>query len=61
MGTLWRSRAEVRELIELSFGGVSGMGSGIRVLDRGYDRRKERDSFGVNLGHPIITNGGFVA
>jgi len=31
------------------------------VLDGGDDRRKGRGSFGVNLGHPIITNGEFVA
>jgi len=47
MGTLWRSRAEVRELIELSFGVVSGMGSGIRVLDGGRDHPRGRVVFRV--------------
>jgi len=33
MGTLLHSCAEVREPIELSFGVVSGIGSGIHILD----------------------------
>jgi len=33
----------------------------ICVLDRGGDRQTGRDSFGVNLGCPIVTNGDFVA
>jgi len=33
MGTLLRSCTEVRELIELSFGEVSGVSPGIGVLD----------------------------
>jgi len=32
--------------IQMPFGMVSGVGQGMGVLDRGYDRRKERDSFG---------------
>jgi len=36
---------------------VSGVGRGMGVLDGGGDRRKGRGSFGVNLGHPIVTNG----
>ena len=27
----------------------------------GGDHHRERGSFGVNLGHPIVTNGDFVA
>jgi len=30
------------------------------VLDRDRDRRRKGVSFGVNVGHPIITNGDFV-
>jgi len=33
MGTLWHSCAKVREPIELSFGMMSGIRSGIGVLD----------------------------
>jgi len=33
MGTLLRRCAEVRKVIELSFGVVSGVGQGIHVLD----------------------------
>ena len=29
------------------------------VLDGGGDHRRERGSFGVNLGRPIVTNGAF--
>jgi len=29
---------------------------GVLDLDGGGDRRKGRDSFGVNLGRPIVTN-----
>jgi len=35
MGNLLHSCAKVHEPIELSFGVVSGVGLGIRVLDRG--------------------------
>jgi len=31
------------------------------VLDGGGDRRRERAVLGVNVGHPITTNRGFVA
>jgi len=40
---------------------VSGVGLGMGVLDFGGDRRRGRGSLGVNLWHPIITNGEFVA
>jgi len=43
------------------FGVVSGVGLGMRVLDFGGDRRRGRGSLGVNLRHPIVTNGDFVA
>jgi len=39
---------------------VSGVGREMGVLDGGGDRRRERDSFGVNVGHPIVTNGNFM-
>ena len=38
---------------------VRGVGRGMGVLDRGGDRRMGRGSFGVNLGRPIVTSGGF--
>jgi len=45
------------EWIRMLFGMVSGVGRGMGALDRGSDRRKERGSFGVNLGRPIVTSG----
>jgi len=30
------------------------------ILDRGGDHQRGSGSFGVNLGHPIVTNGDFV-
>ena len=43
------------------FGMVNGVGQGTGVLDRGDDCRREGAVLGVNLGHPIVTNGDFVA
>jgi len=45
----------------MPFGVVSGIGLGMGVLDFGGDRRRGGDSFGMNVGHPIVTNGAFVA
>jgi len=45
----------------MPFGVVSGVNRGIGVLDRGGDRRRKRGSFGVNVGHLIVTDGDFVA
>jgi len=39
---------------------VNGVSRGMGVLDFGGDRRRGRGSFGVNVGHPIVTNGDFV-
>ena len=36
---------------------MSGVGLGMGVLDFGADRRRGRGSLGVNLRHPIVTNG----
>ena len=47
--------------IRMPFGVVSGVGLGMGVLDFGVDRRRGRGSLGVNLWHPIVTNGDFVA
>jgi len=44
----------------MPFGVVSGFGLGMGVLDFGGDRRRGRDSLGVNLQRPIVTNGEFV-
>jgi len=40
---------------------ASGVDRGMGVLDRGGDRRRGRDNLGVNVGHPFVTNGDFVA
>jgi len=45
----------------MPFGMVSGFGRGMGLLDGGCDRRREKGTFGVNLGRPIVTNGEFVA
>jgi len=47
--------------IRMPFGVVSGVRLGMGVLDFGGDRRRDGAVFGVNLRHPIITNGDFVA
>ena len=41
-------------------GMMSGVGQGISILDKGGDCWR-RGSFGVNLGHSVVTNGAFVA
>ena len=48
-------------LIRITFGVVSGVSRGMGVLDRGGDHRRGRSSFGVNVGHSIVTNEDFVA
>ena len=45
----------------MPLGKVSGVGREMCVLDGGGDRRRERDSSGVNLRRPIVTNEAFVA
>jgi len=40
---------------------VSGVGRGMCALDGVGDRRRERAVLWVNAGHPIVTNGDFVA
>ena len=44
----------------MRFGMVSGVGRGMGVLDEGGYRQMGRDSFGVESGRPIVTNGDFV-
>jgi len=36
---------------------VSEVGRGMSVLDGGGDRRRRREVLGVNVGHPVVTNG----
>ena len=45
----------------MPFGVVNGVGRGMGVLDGGGDRRREGAVFGVNLGHPVVISGNFVA
>ena len=40
----------------MPFEEVSGVGRGMGG-DAGGDRQRGRGSFGVNVGHPIVTNG----
>jgi len=47
--------------IRMLFGVMNGVRLGMGVLDFGGDHRRERGSFTVNFGHPIVTNGAFVA
>jgi len=44
----------------MPFGAVSGVGQGMGVLDEA-DIVGERAVLGVNIGHPIVTSGDFVA
>jgi len=43
--------------IWMPFRVMSGVSRGMGVLDRDGDRQRVRCSFGVNVGHPIVTNG----
>jgi len=52
---------ETADWIRMPFGVVSGFGLGRGVLDFGGDRQGEGAVWGVNLRHPIVTNGDFVA
>jgi len=45
----------------MSFGMVSGVSQGIDVLDGVVIVKGEGAVLGVILGHPIVTNGAFVA
>jgi len=40
---------------------VSEVNGGMGVLDGGWDRRRAKADFGINVGCPIVTNGDFVA
>jgi len=55
------SSVHTHRWIVMPFGVVSGVGLGSGVLDFGGDRRRKRDSLGVNLRRPFVTNGNFVA
>ena len=55
------SSGNTADWIRIPFWVVSGVGLGMGVLDFGGDRRRGRGSLGVNLRHPIVTNGDFVA
>jgi len=46
---------KMAEWIRMPFEIVSGVSRVMGVLDGRHDRR--RNSFGVNFGHPIVTNG----
>ena len=45
----------------LPFGVVSGVGRVMAVSNGGGDRRRGSGSLVVNVGHPIVTSGYFVA
>jgi len=45
----------------MPFGVVSGVGRGMGALDGIEIVKGEGAVFGVNVGHPILTNGNFVA
>jgi len=47
------------DCIWVPFEVVRGVGREIGVLD-GVKSSKGRGTFGVNVGHPIVTNGDFV-
>jgi len=44
----------------MSFGVVSEVGRGMGVLNGSGDHKRGMGSLGVNLGHPIVTDGDFV-
>ena len=43
--------------IRVPFEVISGVDRGMGLLDRDGDRRRGRGTFGVNVGHPSVTNG----
>jgi len=45
----------------MAFGVVSGVSQGMGVLGGDGECQRKRSSFGVNVGHPIVTNEDFVA
>ena len=45
----------------MPLGSVSGVGRGMGVLDGVENFEGEGAVFGVNVGHPVVTNGNFVA
>jgi len=53
--------AKTTDWIQMPFGMVNGVSQGMGALDGCGDRQMGRGIFGVNLGHPILTNGDFVA
>jgi len=55
------SYGKTGEWIRMPFGVVSGVKLGMGLLDFGGDRRRKGTVLGMNLGHPILTNGAFVA
>jgi len=57
VGELWK----MANWIWMQFGMVSGVCRGMDVLDGGGNRRRKSSSFGVNMGHPTVTTGDFVA
>ena len=55
MWTLWRSHAKVREVIDLPFGVVSGVGPGTGVLDGGPGPPKGREVLEVwEFSGPLV-------
>jgi len=52
---------KMADWIQMPFGMVSGGGQGMGVLDGVVIIKGEGAVLGVNLGHPIVTNGEFVA
>ena len=47
--------------VHMPFGVVSGVCRGKGVLGEGGDRRSARGNLGVNVGHPLVTYGNFMA
>jgi len=45
----------------MPFGVMSVVGQMMVVLNWGEERRTGRGSLAVNVGHPVVTNGDFVA
>jgi len=49
------------DCIWMPSGVVSGVSRGMGVLDEGGDHQRGRGNCGGKYGHPIVTNGDFIA
>jgi len=57
----WMNCGKRADWMWMPFGAVSGVGQGMDVLDGDEVIKGEGGILGINVGHPTVTNGDFVA